>query len=41
MINNRLFNKTVVGDSPMNISFFINFQVAAIPTPLRYEGFGV
>jgi hypothetical protein len=31
----QIHNKTVVGDSPMKNSFFINFQVAAIPTPPR------
>lgn len=30
------FNKTVVRESPMAITLFINFMVAAIPTPLRY-----
>lgn len=29
------FNKTVVGESPVMVSLFINFVVLAIPTPLR------
>lgn len=28
-------NKTVGGESPLTISLFINFLVAAIPAPLR------
>lgn len=28
-------NRTVVRESPMIISLFINFMVAAIPTPQR------
>jgi hypothetical protein len=29
-------NRTVVGESLMTISIFINFLVTAIPTPQRY-----
>ena len=30
-----MFNKTVGRESPITISLFINFLVAAIPAPLR------
>jgi hypothetical protein len=35
MIANQMQpNRTVAGESPMTISFFIHFMAAAIPTPL-------
>ncbi len=32
----KTLNNTVGGESPMAISHFINFPVAAIPAPLRF-----